>query len=129
MFAPWACGSVDDGGAVCLSPGDAASDPFDPMPEPVSFAAGARLLATVSLTHSGGERLKLRCTLELHGDVIEVSTHYREPPGDPQDDLSWLRAECSLAELPAGTYTVTLRDETQALTVPSTVPPLCFDEY
>jgi len=129
LLAPGACRSVDDSGEVCLFPAGEVTDPFDPsMLKPVAFAADVPLLAIALITHSGGERLRdMHCTLERRGDVIHVGTHYRDPPGDPQDNLQLFRVECSLVGLPAGTYTVVYGNDEQTLRVPSSVPPLCFE--
>ena len=143
MHSPWlaascaglvllACGrSIDDAGNVCLYPAGTVQEPYEQpeSPEPVDFTADAPLRATAHIGHSGGEELRFRCTLTRDGDTIDLHTHYREPPGDPQDDLRSFSATCELPGLPAGTYTLVFADEEHTLTVPSTVPPPCLGSF
>lgn len=130
LLTPLACSkSIDDRDGICLYPADMVDGSYEPSepPEPLNFVAGAPLAATAYIIHSGGEKLRdMHCSIERHGDTIELHTHYRDPARDPQDNVEIFRVSCNLAELPAGTYTVVYADEEMPLTVPSTAPPVCL---
>lgn len=126
------CRSIENNGYICLHPSDVEIDPYAAINSStnnpsVTFAPGAPIQATAVVFHSSGQRLRdLHCSLERDGLTIHASSFFRDPPGDPFDDLASTIVECSLGPLPMGTYTVLFGPDERELMIPSTVPPVCI---
>ena len=115
--------TVENEGALCVSPEGADADPF--ACSPIEFGAGAVLRLSVNfqkcMSSSCDRDPRTSCKATVDGNVITVTAKgsYTHEEGECTDDCGFLVASCEVGPLPAGDYELRYAGETLELSVPS----------